>query len=149
MKRLIIYYLLTIFSLAFLPSCQNNGDIGPWYGMWKLTSLTINGEEDPAYDGNVFWKFQTGVVQMIRYYNNAGTCTGTWKEKSGTLELTYVYSDDANVEASKKYSTLDGMHLPATGVIPLEIVKRPSSKMVLKYRSEEGVTYVYTFKKWG
>ena len=65
MKRIIIYSLLTIFSLTFLPSCQNNGDIGPWYGMWKLTSLTIDGEEDPAYEGNVFWKFQTGVVQMI------------------------------------------------------------------------------------
>ena len=149
MKRIIIYSLLTIFSLTFLPSCQNNGDIGPWYGMWKLTSLTIDGEEDPAYEGNVFWKFQTGVVQMIRYYNSSSTRTGTWKEKSGTLELTYVYSDDANDEASKKYSTLTGMHLPATGVIPLEIGKRPSSKMVLKSRSEEGVTYVYTFKKWG
>ena len=149
MKRKIIYSLLTVLSLTFLLSCQNNGDIGPWYGMWKLTSLTIDGEEDPDYNGNVFWKFQTGVVQMVRYYNNSGTCTGTWKEKSGTLELTYIYSDDLNEEASRKYSTLTGMHLPSTGVIPLEIVKRPSSTMVLKYRSEEGVTYVYTFKKWG
>lgn len=145
----IIKALLPIFILSIFSSCQNNGNIGDWYGMWKLQSITIDGVDDPEYEPNVFWKFQTGVIQMVRYSETSGsTGTGTWKEKNGILELTYEYSDNSNPEASRKYSTLSGMHLPATGVIPLEITKKPSSSMILTYRAEDGTNYVYTFKKW-
>ncbi len=138
--------------LLLLPSClQNNGHIGAWYGMWKLTSLTIDGEEDPEYEGNVFWKFQTGVIQMNKLIDDGLTLSvGTWSDKGDILELTYDYYDDNTPEPEKtqKYTTLKGLHLPSTGIINLEINKRPSSSMQLTYRGEDGKTYVYKFKKW-
>ena len=148
----IIKVIITIFLLTVLPSClQNNGHIGSWYGMWKLTSLTIDGQEDPEYEGNVFWKFPTGVIQMDKFVDDGYIAsTGTWKDKDNILELTYDYYDDSTPEPEKsqKYTTLKGMHLPSTGVINLEINKRPSSSMQLTYRSKDGKTYVYKFKKW-
>lgn len=153
MKKFSKAVVACIITLLFTSCLQNNGQIGPWYGMWKLTSLTINGVDDPEYEGNVFWKFQTGIVQMIEYdveNESSITSTGTWKEKGNVLELTYEYSDDSHQdpETSQKYTTLIGMHLPSTGVINLDINKKPGSSMKLTYRAEDGTAYVYTFKKW-
>ena len=48
--------IAAVVMTAISGSCtHNNGDIGPWFGEWKLTSIEIDGSPDAAYKANTFW----------------------------------------------------------------------------------------------
>lgn len=62
----IIALLLVLFS-GILPSCtQNDGNIGDWFGHWKLLSITVDGTESTEYEGNIFFSFQSSVFCQIK-----------------------------------------------------------------------------------
>ena len=51
--------------LAMTGCTHNDGDIGEWFGEWHLQSIEIDGAADADYDGDVLWKFQNNIVDMV------------------------------------------------------------------------------------
>lgn len=144
MKRKKFIFLMTSVCLFCMTGCiHHNGNIGHWFGQWKLTQITVNEESDTTYNGNIFWSFQSNIILM----QGQGTSRGTWEEDGDNLVLTFTYSDDYNPQGSPAYSPLPATHLPA-GVSTLRILKSPGTKMELQYVSPEGDKYQYSLSKW-
>lgn len=65
MKLITTHIILAILALTALSSCtHNDGDIGPWFGLWHLDSIEIDGVPDAAYDGHIYFMFQNKVFSM-------------------------------------------------------------------------------------
>ncbi len=152
MKR-ISYIIITLLALVSFASCtHNNGDIGPYFGTWKVTEITINSVPESDYQGNLFWSFQTTVIGMTTVDPDLGVTTreswGAWEQDGDILRLSFIHTDDSNPQqGSAKYSPLPESHLPA-GVSELDIISISSSDMRLRYTATDGTIYGYSLKKW-
>lgn len=150
-KKWILIATASLLLIVGLDGCtQNNGDIGPWFGTWKLDSMTINGAPDTEYAGNVLWKFQANLLSMIRVFGSHEQYEmyGTWSEpQPGVLRIEFIYSDDAEPEGSMKYSPLPETHLPP-GISDLDILEMKGSRLYLRYLSAGGTVYEYRLTKW-
>lgn len=99
MRILIKNLMLGLLACVGLSGCmQHNGRIGDWFGTWKLESITVNGTDDTAYAGNIFFQFQTDKVHIIEVDTSVPTtrrdCFGRWEESDGTLILDFSYTAD-------------------------------------------------------
>ena len=150
MRKIYNIVALLLISLFVVSCTHNNGDIGHYFGTWKLEKMTINGENDEEYADNVIWKFQAGVICMVRVDDASHTkveAWGTWEEDGNVLRIDYTHHDDAFSVESQKYTPLPETHIP-WGVTELEILKQTSSKMELKYINNDGQIIRYYFDKW-
>lgn len=149
-RKLTIALLFTM--LVTLSSClQNNGHIGDWYGMWKLTEMKVDGVPDTTYGGNIFWSFQTNIFQMKRVSadGNYDNRWGSWSEDDGKLLLSFNYrADDSSTPGTGTYAPLPETYLQADAVNTLEILKKPGSKMELSYTIADGKRITYTLTRW-
>lgn len=130
---------------------QNNGDIGEWFGEWHLRSIEINGTDDASYTGDVLWKFQNNIVEMVVVNDTGHSHTeyyGTWSADGSVLTLYFTHSDDLNPAGSAKYSPPTQTLLPA-GVTELKIRKLSSSEIILQYDPAADRSIVYTLRKRG
>lgn len=138
--------------MVAMSSCtHNNGDIGPYFGTWKMLSVEIDGEVDAGYAGNVFWKFQNQVVCMVRVneVNHTTTeCWGTWKEIGNELHLNFTHEDYYHKPGSSYYSPLPETYLPSMQTLELDIVSLSGSSMQLKYVTDDNSVIEYKFTKW-
>ena len=58
---------MTLLAAATLSCTHNNGDIGVWFGLWKVTSVEVDGSADRKYKGNMYFSFQnTPVLRLSR-----------------------------------------------------------------------------------
>lgn len=97
MKRIIHLSLILPAAAAILTGCtQNNGDISPWFGYWRMTSLTIDGKPDPDYSGNITWSFQSNIVfiNLNLPHHEYDDGVGTWSSDGTILTLDYTHSHD-------------------------------------------------------
>ncbi len=148
MKRIqyIGMLMLAIVTALASPSCtRNNGDIGDWFGSWRLESIDIDGTSDPEYTGPcVIWKFQNAAIEiLIPDFDNhttvGPTATGTWHEEDG-----YLYTDFTYGLGTPPVIT----RLPERA--RLKIIKLSRSNIELEYTSaDDNKTYFYKLKKWG
>lgn len=157
MAKKFLQYLIIALLLATLcagtSGCNsNNGDIGPWYGHWKLTKILVNGEADAQYDGNIFWAFQNSVVMMTEVnsdisFNNRW---GSWQQQGDELTLDFTHHDDqstADPATDWRYTPPAATHL-TKGINKLHIDKLKDSEIVLTYHSPDGNAYTYYLKPW-
>lgn len=150
MRKLLFIILLTIVTAC----TQNNGFIGPWFGTWKLTEIRIDGVVDPDYQGNIIWKFQSDIIEMVKaddIEHTADSRWGTWVANDDNTQITLNYTHKAvvdGVENTWTYSPLAETHLPR-GVLILDAEWGKNPKLLLTYLSEDGHVYTYSFKKWG
>lgn len=84
--------------LSLTGCMQHNGNIGDWFGTWKLESMSVDGVDSPDYDGNIFFQFQTDVVRMVEVDTERPAtrreCFGRWNENDRTLTLDFSYTAD-------------------------------------------------------
>lgn len=153
MKKKAINIIIAITTMISLAACtHNDGDIGHWFGAWKLRQITINGENDAAYGGNIFWKFQSEVIQMsqLNEYHGRYDAWGSWEEIDAAgkaiLRLNFTHSDDATPAGTSKYAPLAATHLHS-GISDLEILSISGSKLQLRYIAEDAAVYTYEFSK--
>lgn len=145
MRTLTKSFLLLIFALTSLTGCmQHNGDIGDFFGTWKVTSITVDGVEDATYQDNIFFQFQTDVVRLVqsRPHNDYTEFFGSWSEDSGELILDFHYKVDP---ISPVYNIPAVTRLQA-GVNHLTISDDSSRKMTWTF-SNDGSTVVYKLSK--
>ncbi len=146
--------MLTALITSIISSgCNsNNGDIGPWYGQWKLTEIRVNGQVDTQYTGNIFWAFQNSVIQMTEIISELdyNSRWGSWSQQGDELTLDFGHHDDSSVSdpsTAWRYSPPAATHLIA-GVNQLHIVKLSDSNIELTYNSPDGNVYTYYLKAW-
>lgn len=144
----IILLLVAGISAVFIGCTHNDGDIGPFFGTWKLESVTIDGTEDSAYrEHNIFWQFQSSVFCMRRVYSNHNqeNSWATWYDADGFLYVDYSHSDDS--DNTGRYTPFAEMHFES-GLNRLEIKSLSRRKMRLEMVSPSGTVCRYTLKKW-
>lgn len=145
-KELIYGFMMSVVAIAMLAATagctRNNGDIGDWFGTWRVESITVDGEPDGAYaPPYMIWKFQSSIIQIMvpdDAEHSAPSATGSWHEESGKLYLDFTWDLGTPGDIS---------HLPQK--CELTILKLSGSKIELQYNSPDGKTYIYYLKKWG
>ncbi len=144
---------LTLVVGALLAACtRNDGDIGSKFGEWKLTAMTIDGQENPAYARNIFWGFQSGSLsfRLVTYVEGIPEYNETfaqWSESDGYIVLDTDFSDD---QGTFRYSPPEVLLIPwQTSGIRLKIISETSSYMVLEYAAADGSVIRYHLQKWG
>lgn len=154
MKVMRYFQLMAVSVLACLAmtGCtHNDGDIGEWFGEWHLQSIEIDGVADADYDGDVLWKFQNNIVDMVIVEKNGHSREerfGTWTAGDSTLTLDFSHSDDLNAPGTGKYAPPAQTLLPS-GVTGLKILKLTSQEIMLQYEPASGEKIVYTLRKRG
>ena len=147
---------IALIMTILLPSCTHNGgDIGNWFGHWRLQSISVNGQPDENYTGNIFWAFQSNVTEMIETSSGPDgkplemqRCWGTWEEKDKTLVLYYNHKDNDNPANAPKYTPLAITRLPY-GVSELRIDQFTATTLVLTYTATDGSLITYRLQKQG
>lgn len=86
-------------------SCtQNNGEIDPWFGFWRLTSLTADGEPVEDYDNNIVWSFQNNIIMIDIYGDHEEYIEswGTWtcNDEETLMTLDFSHRDDTEIRAN-------------------------------------------------
>lgn len=142
-SRLARWMAIVTFLLAVPCSCtHNNGDIGHWFGMWRVESITIDGAPDPSYPvPSMIWKFQGHIFQIIVPDEKEHTAPGTigiWEEKDGVLTL------DFSKETMGPWTHVTHLDM----VSHLDVLKLTSKSIRLQYVTDQA-TYIYELKKWG
>lgn len=146
MKHHTLHILLTViafFSLLSVSCTHNNGDIGDWFGTWRLESITIDGATDPDYTSpRLIWKFQSQVVMIMEPNDDmheANYALGSWHQEGNDLLLDFDY-DLGN------YAWM--LHFPVKAT--LKILKLSGSAIELQYTDDvTNKVYHYKLKRWG
>ncbi|MDE7136394.1 MAG: lipocalin-like domain-containing protein [Muribaculaceae bacterium] len=151
MKNL-ISILLFLAVIISTPGCtQNDGDIGPWFGTWRLEQIIIDGTPDNDYNRDIIWKFQADVISMVVVNDVTHTAIsswGTWTHTDNTLTLNFTYSDTDNPAGSYKYAPPAATYLPPA-ISLLQVVSLSKGEIVLEYVSEQNINYIYKLAKHG
>ena len=125
--------------LAMSGCVQNNGNIGHWFGQWKVERVTIDGQDDADYEGGVFFCFQ-GAVFGVRT-STGGMWYGRWAENDKGMVDVVFNTDESAVPPAYLHVHLDEKMV-------FRLVSHKGSDKVLEYVGPDGKTYTYYLKKW-
>lgn len=140
MKNKAIKYLLLTIMIGVCSGCtHNNGDIGPLFGKWKLTEISIDGNIDNGYGGNIFWSFQSSTVNMIKVseHHQTKATYGSWTQTDDILTISFPDED---------FSPMEELNLKT--VNDFNIIKLSGSQMTLRSVDNDDATTEYKFQKW-
>ena len=132
--------LLPLLVLLCLCGCtHNNGDIGPLFGKWKVTSISSSGVELPPYEGNLFWNFQNTTVGVIMTHgdNSYNDVYGNFRLTDNTLTLDFA---DPRFTPPAECGMQRLMHL--------ELLELDKGRASFLYHPTEDSEIIYTLKKW-
>lgn len=148
MKTKILNLLTLIVMMAGLSACtQNNGDISPWFGYWRMTALNLDGEPDPAYNGMITWSFQNNIVAINTYneLHDYDEGFGTWEEEGNSLILDFTHSQGQ--ENAYMYTPPVILQIPDNRTVAFTIEKRSGREIVLSRVLDSGETMTCVLKK--
>lgn len=146
-----VYVAIGCFFSFLMASCvTNEGDIGPLYGQWSLTSMTVDSEASDIDVRLYFWKFQNDIIQIQKDtgFNRTSYSIGTWERTGDTLYLNFTHS--AAPEGSENWATYNPppeLGIPGRVITPLQIEKLSGKDMSLQYTDSDGKIYRYSFRK--
>lgn len=149
----------TMLAALMLSACtQNNGNIGMWFGHWKVTEITINGTSVDNYSGNVFFSFQNKVfAQMEKNGEAYDQQFANFEDCGDHIIITFPYVTDEN--GNPVYDE-NGDLLTEDRFFPLEITRMSmgenilnvdqanGDKLQLSMIDAAGETVVFRLKKW-
>lgn len=142
-------FLVTLVAMFSLSCTHNDGNIGPWFGTWKMTEMTVDGVKSPDYHDDIIWKFQSAVVSILQVDDTTHSVydsTGSWTQQGNLLTLNFLHSD--NHTGDNSYIPPSVTQIPH-GIAIMNIVKLSSKEIVLSYTTESGSLIRYTLNKWG
>ena len=128
--------------LSFTGCTHNNGDIGPWFGQWKVERIDKDGQPDPEYQGNCLLRFQSSVVTAVLVTDNGYTTSssvkyGNWEESGGYMHFEFKEYSNAPLEA---------LHFDT--VCSLKVLDREGKNKRLQLAKDDGTVYTYYLVKW-
>lgn len=130
------YIMLALLAMLLCACTRNDGDIGRFFGQWKLVGITRGGVDDTSYKGNMYWSFQNSTIEMKEVTEDhvSYQTFGNWHEADNTLFLSFP---------DKGYAPSYVTGLPREA--ELQIMQLDGGAMVLSYGDP---ATIYTFKKW-
>lgn len=140
MKRLTYTLILPLLTMLFMSSCtQNGGHIGAIFGRWHLVSIEADNMEAPELTDDIYWAFQSDVVQMqmTRDHHEVSQIFGVFTLDDEILTLRFP---------EERYKPFAQTGLSRDN--RLEVLKLTYSEMRLLYRPSEEATLTYYLKKW-
>ncbi|MDE7388374.1 MAG: lipocalin-like domain-containing protein [Muribaculaceae bacterium] len=149
MRTFKLIFIALTFALGLGGCTTNNGDIGDWFGTWRLIDITIDGTTDTAYEGNVFWQFQTDVVNMLEVYPQhvSKFHWGTWSESGKVLTLDYDHTPAPDTTPESEFLPPVSTYLPG-GIMRLSIDKFTATRLTVTYTDPDTSTaYTYHLRK--
>lgn len=144
MKKYILLISLCICSL--LGACtHNDGDIGYFFGQWKLVEITADDKVLESYGGNMFWSFQSSTIEVKTIGENhvATQSFGDFRNADNTLFLSFP---DTKYPPPYFFGNLRE--------IECQIVHIDHKTMTLSFVAPQassqgyGATLLLKFKKW-
>lgn len=142
-----------------LTGCRvNNGDIGPLYGTWAVTEVTVDGE---VYDGwlfddwtGTFFEFQNNICFVSRttdrYDLEYRVCTWEWIETDKEIALDFTHFDDrfpVPTPGGYLYGAPEWLLLTQPAVYHFTVQWDGKRHFVWTTVNTEGQTLTYTMKK--
>lgn len=141
MRSKVLGLILTVTMLISLAGCsRNNGDIGVWFGLWKVESVEVDDAPDADYGGNLFFQFQSTVFNM-RMVSDRHVYTdrfGNWEEADGVLKITFP---------DERYVPFEVTRMGRECRLTIE--KKTGKEIVLSFvQAETGKTVRFRLVKW-
>lgn len=142
---------LIIFGIVALlsTSCtHNNGNIGFWFGTWQCSEITVDGKTDVNYSGNMFFKFQTNVcdILIVSTHNDFTQYFAEFKpQDNGTIILDCSHTAGTDDFQDYDFEIPDGLPF-VKGENIIKYNKTSNRKVLLTFEND-GKTYIYTLKK--
>ena len=134
--------MAAVVAVVMLGSCtHNNGDIGDWFGTWRVTSIEVDNQPVENYGGGLFWMFQNDLI-CLSYttegmYHNYSRCWGRWAEEGNTLTFDFSYT--STEDEYKSYYEPQKESYFIDGVNRMTMTERKSNSMtlqMLRYNSD-------------
>lgn len=150
-KQTIFSAAITVIAAMTLWSCtQNNGEIDPWFGFWRLTSLTVDGEPVEDYDNNIVWSFQNNIIMIDIYGDHEEYIEswGTWtcNDEETLMTLDFSHRDDTENKGQYAPPAVLGFSREKPNTLTIEGLS--SRKAVLStFSAKDGHRYVYKLEK--
>ena len=136
----VIWILFVMLSLC--SSCtRNDGDIGELFGMWRVSAISIDGEDMPDYTGSMYFSFQSSVFSMTYINEETHNRTATyasWRYQGDDLIIDFCEPKFPPIGMS---GMLSGQNLVRVGEIC-------GGKLEMSYENPDGKKYVYSLEKW-
>lgn len=140
------FYKILFFLLCVMlnVSCtKHNGDIGPLFGLWKVTAINVDDVTDEDYDGCMYFAFQSSVISMtiVNEETHESKITyASWKYEGEDLIIDF---------SDKNYGPFADATGMQRGQNRVEVVSLKGDDLTLSYLTAKGKKYVYYLKKWG
>ena len=143
--------ILNILLLAAFCGCtHNNGYIGPLFGNWVLSSMTVDGAAFDPHEADTFMQFQGDIV-MTKLIDDRHTqltySVGTWERDDRTLILDYRHSDNEWQPGTGIYRAPEWLLLESNAINTLEILTLDKKQLRLRYLTPQGQVVNYSFRK--
>ena len=115
MKKINRLFVALVAVIACV-SCQNDGNIGKYFGSWRFDAYIVDGKEVTELKvgestivplDHVTISFQNNVVNIVTdlddYLNNYSQF-GTWSDEGDTFILDFTHVDASNVDGISLYN---------------------------------------------
>ncbi|MBE6304593.1 MAG: hypothetical protein E7082_01540 [Bacteroidales bacterium] len=137
--------IISLLSVIMISGCMhNNGDIGNYFGTWKVSTINVDGVDDPEYKENIFFQFQSDVFRLVqnRTQNDITEYFGTWSETYNIilLQLNYKVNPESEVYQIPPITRL----IKGDNIIA---VKHERNNRMIWTFSSDGQTIIYNLKK--
>lgn len=140
-----IYLICMAALLLVAAGCtQNNGRIGHWFGQWKVERVVVDGVDDPSYEGNAFFCFQSKVFGVRVSYPeefSENMYYGRWEERDDNVLYVQFNTAESSVPSSS-------LHLYLQEENFFRIVSADGKRKVLETTLPDGKTCVYYLRSW-
>ncbi len=137
-----LYTILSTIALLFATGCMhNNGDIGPWFGQWKIERIEKDGATIEDYKGDGFLRFQSETIAVVKTYESENKITtnwGNWVEGDGYMDVVMKEFNNRS----------DGGMFYLPEKFRFNIIKRDGKDKILSVTNDDGAVYTYYLKKW-
>lgn len=137
MKKLLA---ICIMALILMSCTENNGNIGPIFGCWKLDSITIGTDSHrlDSYKGDKYFAFQNNCVAIIQTVKDAEAITtyGKWDMTSNGY-MNFIFRGE-------KFPDLDSFEAQNNYCL----VKELNNKRFVFTFVRDNEFYTYYLEKW-
>ena len=154
-----LFCLLAVIFAACAISCQNNGDIGRYFGTWRLESYTVDGNkvEEVTIDGNtvpttnVTFSFQNNIVNVVTIiddYESYYSRFGTWEDEGSTFVLDFTHTDATDTApGTGQYAAPEWLGMVSDMPMHMALSGTGNKDFTLTWNDPEGSVRVYSLHK--
>lgn len=122
--KYIISFILIIST--FFSCTRNDGNIGPWFGMWRIESIINNEIEESINDKYICFQSQVVCLRLIKENHEYDECYGLYEIRNNKIVFTL---DEGKMYVAEEF-------LFSSPEIILNIEKITDKQLILSYEGK-------------